>query len=209
MDSIQFDFWSKDYDEEVKHLCDENSYPFAGYNEMLNAIYDGIKKTNRTKVLDLGIGTGSLCSELYKSKVKITGVDFSKKMLQIAQEKMPDAKMIEADFSKQLPEEVTCNAYDVILMTYSIHHLDDDEKIKLIDKLLPLLSSKGQIIIGDICFFNEDTKVQSLSTYDNLDESEHYFTYDFMSSKLRKYCDLDYKKISHCAGILRITNSLK
>lgn len=49
------------------------------------------------KLLDLGIGTG-LCAELFhKAGLSIFGIDNSKEMLAISQQKMPDAYLINHD----------------------------------------------------------------------------------------------------------------
>jgi predicted TPR repeat methyltransferase len=49
------------------------------------------------EVLDLGVGTGAMSALLHRAGCRITGIDISQKMLDIAKAKMPDATLIRAD----------------------------------------------------------------------------------------------------------------
>ena len=49
-------------------------------------------------MLDLGFGTGTLTAKLYENGCTIWGQDFSRRMIEIAQEKMPDAHLYQGDF---------------------------------------------------------------------------------------------------------------
>lgn len=49
--------------------------------------------------------------------------------MQLAQEKMPDAKLYSGDFKQGLVEPLRAQRYDFILATYSLHHLTDAEKV--------------------------------------------------------------------------------
>lgn len=44
----------------------ENSYPFAGYENIISSIFDKVNKRTNSKILDIGVGTGNLSSRLYK-----------------------------------------------------------------------------------------------------------------------------------------------
>lgn len=58
LNSKGFDLWADDYDKSVG-LCDEaDDYPFAGYKEILNAIYGAVCDRGGASVLDIGFGTG-------------------------------------------------------------------------------------------------------------------------------------------------------
>ncbi len=45
-------------------------------------------------------------------------------------------------------EELRQNKYDAIIATYSLHHLTDEQKISLLEILLPLLNDGGSVYIG-------------------------------------------------------------
>lgn len=154
LDKKGFDLWANGYDKSVG-LCDEaDDYPFAGYKNMLNAVYNTVLTKNKASVLDIGFGTGTLTAKLYEQGCIITGVDFSSEMINIAREKMPGATLIQADFSKGLPGELSSSRFDFIVATYSLHHLTDAEKIPFITSLTRRLNPGGRVLIGDVAFQN-------------------------------------------------------
>jgi putative AdoMet-dependent methyltransferase len=109
-------------------------------------------KKKKSRVLDIGFGTGVLTSKLYENGHQIDGFDFSSKMIAIAKDKMPTANLFEWDISKGLPDYVKESKYDSIVNTYTLHHLSDEDKTLFIMSLLSLLAENGKIYIGDIAF---------------------------------------------------------
>lgn len=79
----------------------------------------------------IGFGTGILTTQLYNSGCNITGVDFSSSMIDIAKQKMLNAKLINCDFTKGLPSEIRNHHFNCIISTYAVHHLKDKEKVNL------------------------------------------------------------------------------
>ena len=105
LDKKGFDLWANDYEESVKRSDGEDSYPFAGYKNILNEIYRRILSGNCKDVLDIGFGTGVLAFGLYQKGLNVWEQDFSAEMLEIARKKMPRAVLCQKDFSKGLSEE--------------------------------------------------------------------------------------------------------
>ena len=101
-----FNLWSDNYDQTVQVSEENNLYPFAGYKKILNTIFNEVMQEENSKVLDIGFGTGVLTSKLYENGHQIDGVDFSSKMISIAQSKMPNANLYEWDISVGLPPEI-------------------------------------------------------------------------------------------------------
>lgn len=102
LNNTGFDLWADGYDKSVG-LSDENDrYPFAGYRAMMNALYQRVLAQSGRDVLDIGFGTGVLTSRLYEQGCQIYGQDFSARMIELAQAKMPDASSIRAIFPKAL-----------------------------------------------------------------------------------------------------------
>lgn len=197
-----FDLWADDYDKSVGLSDDENSYPFAGYKEVLNSIYNEVLALGCKNVLDIGFGTGTLTKRLYDRGLDIYGQDFSGEMIKIAQEKMPKAKFFAGDFTKDLVDFLKDNKYDAVIATYSLHHLTDEEKISFIKSLLTLLNPGGKILIGDVAFESrKDLETCKEKSKDYWDEEEFYFVYE----DLKKYFEgLTFEKYSFCAGVLTI-----
>jgi len=206
LDNKGFDMWANSYDKSVNLADENNEYPFAGYRNILNAIFNAVMKNSPAKVLDIGIGTGTLSTKLYENGNFITGVDFSKEMLEISKNKMPDARFFDFDFSDGLPSEINGEEFDFIVSTYAIHHIDDAMKIKFITSLLDRLESGGKIYIGDVSFLTKEELEKCKEDFaEDFDDEEFYFVFSDIESELQKNCKVQYHKFSHCAGILEIS----
>lgn len=198
-----FNLWADEYDKTVQLSEENNLYPFAGYKEILNVIFNEVMQKKNSEVLDIGFGTGVLTSKLYSNGHQIDGVDFSSKMIAIAQSVMPDANLIEWDISTGLPPEILGKKYDSIISTYTLHHLTDKEKIEFIANLRLLLKKDGKIFIGDISF--ETREKLNKCRQDNIeywDDDEFYFVYEEISSLLENECE--FYPVSHCGGVFII-----
>lgn len=200
LDKFGFDLWAEDYDKTVEISDSEDTYPFAGYKEVLAYIYNAVRTMRAKKVLDIGFGTAVLTKKLYDDGLEIYGQDFSKNMLEIAQKKMPKAKLYEGDFTKALDKNILNEKYDAIVATYSLHHIIDAEKKDFLMTLLSLLNDGGKILIGDVSFMDE-ASLESCKeeSRDYWDDDEHYPVYGFIKKDFPKAI---FEKISFCSGVL-------
>lgn len=202
LDNKGFDLWANDYDVSVGISDCDDTYPFAGYKKVLNEIYNCILANSAKNILDIGFGTGTLTTKLYEKGYNIFGQDFSYKMIELAKVKMPKANLFQGDFSKGLVNELKNKKYDAIVATYSLHHLEDEEKINFINELLLLLNKNGKIYIGDVAFeTKEGLENCRKQCGDGWDIEEIYFVYD----EIKKYFkNIEFIKFSHCAGVIKI-----
>lgn len=201
-----FDLWANEYDVTVQLSEESNQYPFAGYKQVLNIIFNEVMQKEHSKVLDIGFGTGVLTSKLYENGHHIDGLDFSAKMIAIAQSKMPLANLIEWDISNGLPDELKERQYDFIVSTYALHHLSDEDKISFIKDLIPLLADNGKILIGDIAFHTrEQLELCRQNSIDYWDEDEFYWVDVEINPLLINSCKLEFHSISHCGGVFVIS----
>lgn len=201
LDSKGFDLWSDGYDKSV-NLCEEsNDYPFAGYKDVLNTVYAAVMARGSAAVLDIGLGTGVLTKKLYDAGCSIYGVDFSEKMIAIAQEKMPNAVLVRHDFSEGVPEQFQNKLFDAILCTYAIHHLTDAQKYAFIAQLLDRLRPEGEMLIGDVAFETRDdlNKCKAACGEDGWDDDEFYVVFD---ETARHFKNAIFKKITFCSGVI-------
>ena len=206
-DNKDFDLWADGYDKSVNLSDDNNEYPFAGYKDLLNIIYNRVRGKDKGRILDIGIGTGTLSNKLYRDGYSIYGVDFSERMIEIAKEKMPSAQLYQYDFSKGLPSELDNIKFDYIISTYALHHLDDKEKVEFINKLTGYLNDDGEIIIGDIAFeTREKLETCKLRNGDGWDDEEYYIVYDEIKDKFETV-NISFIPIHHCAGILYLQDN--
>ncbi len=82
-------------------------------------------------------------------------------------------------FFKGLPKELENIQFDYIISTYAMHHLEDEDKIKLINKLEEYISRDGRIIIGDVAFQTRELLEQCKAKYENYwDDEEIYFVFN-------------------------------
>lgn len=103
------------------------------------------------KFLDLGAGTGLLTAFIISAfpNATVTLMDLSKKMLEKAMERFSSNKRINfliMDYShSQIP-----GGYDLIVSAMSIHHLVDDEKKFLYQRIFDALRFEGVFINADL-----------------------------------------------------------
>lgn len=198
-----FDLWAGQYDKTVQLSEENNQYPFAGYKEILNTIYNEIRERENSEVLDIGFGTGILASQLYENGHPIDGIDFSSEMIAIAKAKMPEANLLEWDITEGLPNELAGRKYDAIVSTYALHHLSDEQKVDFLKNLRPLLKAEGKIYIGDIAFQTRaDLEKCRKDSEGYWDESEHYFVYKEIKNSLENLFQFEFYPLSHCGGVI-------
>ena len=202
LNSNGFDVWADGYDESVRLADESDAYPFAGYATILKEIYGRVCASGAKAVLDIGFGTGTLAAKLYQQGCDVFGQDFSSRMIQLAQGKMPRAKLYQGDFSLGLVQALKQQRYDAIIATYALHHLTDEQKAAFFQELLPLLQDNGCIYVGDVAFATraqlEQCKAQA---GDDWDASEIYFVYDELK---QAFPQLRFEPVSHCAGLLTL-----
>lgn len=195
-----FDLWANNYDKSVSLSEDANKYPFAGYRDVLNTIYQVIRTGKGTRILDVGFGTGVLTQKLYQDGCSVWGIDFSAEMIAIAQKKMPGAVLLQHDFSQGLPSALTDSVFDFIVCTYAIHHLAETQKIALLRSLTEHLAPGGKILIGDVAFETavelEKCRVDSGDLWDS-DE-----LYPVAATLRAAFPAMQFQRISFCAGVL-------
>jgi len=207
LDSKGFDLWANGYDRQVCISDESNEYPFAGYKEILGLIYKMIMENKAKYILDIGFGTAVLTKKLYDDGCNISGIDFSKKMYEIAKAKMKDANLIIADFSNGLPKEVNDKVYNVAICTYAIHHLKSKQKIILIREVMEHLNGKGLFIIGDIMFESKKDMMQARERNANeWDEEEYYIVVDELKREINGIV-FEFNRITYCSGIIVMRNT--
>ncbi len=100
-------------------------------------------------ILDLGCGEGIFMGEIlsrYKN-VKITGVDFSDEMLQMAYERLADIDNARWTLHKSDVDEIDFNEeYDVVLVVSLVCHLSDPAKC--IENIYNALKPNGRVVIS-------------------------------------------------------------
>ena len=86
-------------------------------------VLDAVAPSRHDSILDAGCGTGRYCVAFAKAGSKVTGVDFSEKMLAVAREHLPAANFVQADIEHPLPFEDA--AFDKVNCAQTLKHLPD------------------------------------------------------------------------------------
>ncbi|MCP3926899.1 MAG: class I SAM-dependent methyltransferase [Desulfobacterales bacterium] len=129
------------------------------------------------EILDIGCGPGNNAKIIYEDDQthKITGLDLSSEMVAIAKKNVPDCEFIvqdirDIDLDKQ---------YDVVIASFCIVHLTDEETEKLIKSISKILKKNGTLYLS----FMEGEKSGLETT--SFSDGEIYFNY-YDPGKVRK-----------------------
>ena len=194
-----FNEWASAYDESVRESAQEESYPFAGYGKVLETIFQAASAGPGKKLLDVGFGTAALTHRFYSAGAEISGIDFSETMCEIAQRKMPKARLIQHDFSNGFPSVWKEERFDCIVCTYAIHHLTPEKQIRFLHELLAHLSDSGVLLIGDVAFETaQEREICRCTVGEEWDEEESYPAAEEWKTE---FPHLLFRKISFCAGV--------
>ncbi len=200
LNHLEFDLWADGYDKSVAVSEENDEYPFAGYGQILNTIYNHVLTNPGRQVLDIGFGTGTLTTKLYEQGCTIYGQDFSQRMIDLAQEKMPEAHLYQGDFTLGLANELMGRQYDAIIATYSLHHLSDTQKVRFFRDLLELLAPNGCIYVGDVAFrTREELEACRRRMAEKWDEDEIYFVFEELKEA---FPQLEFEPVTYCSGVL-------
>lgn len=199
-----FDLWADGYDRDVEETDAADAYPFAGYRAVLGRVYQAVRARVRAgSVLDIGCGTGTVLRRLHADGYHVTGLDFSQRMIALARERIPGAEFIRCDFARGLPDALAGRAFDAIISTYALHHLEEERHAAFIRMLVSRLSPGGILAVGDISFRTRaERDALADAEGEAWDGAEHYFAYDALSESLKM--PSGYEKLSVCAGVLTL-----
>ena len=100
-------------------------------------------------VLDIGCGQGRDAIFIAKLGHRVTGVDLSPHGIadleKRAQEEKLPIKGIVADICDFMPDET----YDIVLIDRTLHMLELEDRISVLQRLLGVVKNQGQVLIAD------------------------------------------------------------
>jgi len=102
-------------------------------------------------VLDYGCGTGLISNEIADNVNVIHAIDISSKMIEIAKKKADGSKIENIDYAHStiFDERYKRGSFDVILVFYILHLLEDTQKV--MQRINELLKPGGLIISATPC----------------------------------------------------------
>jgi cyclopropane fatty-acyl-phospholipid synthase-like methyltransferase len=108
-----------------------------------------------SEVLELGCGPGTAAMELSAGR-RYTGVDLSRVQLSIAQQRVPHAKLVRADFTTMIFAPAS---FDGVVAFYVFNHVPQEELAPTFARIFVWLRSGGRLML-------------SLGAWDNAGEIE-------------------------------------
>lgn len=106
------------------------------------------------EAVDLGAGTGFITVALAERVRSVVAVDLVADMLEIAlheaeKRALNNVTTITEDFSRV---ELGSASVDLVVSSYALHHLTDDDKVVVVERAHSWLRPGGRIVIADMMF---------------------------------------------------------
>jgi ubiquinone/menaquinone biosynthesis C-methylase UbiE len=106
------------------------------------------------RVLDIGCGTGLLALACARRQARVTGIDSSPAMLEVARQKVREAGLADAVIllemsAMDLDEKLEAGSFDAIVSSLMFSELSEDEQRFVLRQCYRLLVDGGRLIIGD------------------------------------------------------------
>jgi len=118
----------------------------GGSNSRRRFLDEVVRSRPSMKVLDVGCGPGSLFP--YLAETRYTGIDLNPQSIEHARRLYGDrGRFLVGDVARGLPDD--CVAFDLIIVSALLHHLDDAQAQTLFSRLAGLLKPDGRIVTID------------------------------------------------------------
>jgi putative AdoMet-dependent methyltransferase len=200
----EFDEWAESYDHSIHMLT---SFPFDGYERVLQTIVELTRSQPGQAILDMGTGTANLAVLFDQLGCDLWCTDFAPLMLEKARQKLPQAHFALHNLRAawpSVPSEFD-RRFDGIVSAYVFHHFELEKKVSLCRELVSQrLVPGGRLVIGDLSFPSlaaKETFSQKILDW----EEECYWLADESIAALRKAgLRVEYRQISSCAGVYQI-----
>ncbi len=143
---------TKEFDTNIRQLL-----PY--YDEMLSAIALCVGSDSK-RILELGCGTGELTLQVLQQcpNAEVVAIDYSPRMINVIQEKLEfhgyqeKVQLRQLDFgawaNEQTGHDIGGN-FDAVISSLAIHHLSDEMKGKLFQKIARSLKPNGRFWNAD------------------------------------------------------------
>jgi ubiquinone/menaquinone biosynthesis C-methylase UbiE len=166
------------------------------FREVLDRVQPKLDLTSFSTILDVGCGTGALCSVLSQKGLEVTGVEPAEKMLAIAKLKTKgqDITLLQANVLEGLPFEK--NAFDIAIASYVAHGLEPSERKRLYKEM-------GRVAKEYVVIYDYNQKRSALTSFVEWAERGDYFRFIRNAEKEMKGCVTELKA---CFSEVRVIN---
>ena len=117
------------------------------YREIVRHAARELNLIGNESILDVGCGTGALCSVFHEAGFSVTGVDPAQNMLAVAkrQPENENIRFLQANALEQLP--FADKSFDLSIASYVAHGLQKSERMKLYAEMRRI--TKEKVILFD------------------------------------------------------------
>jgi ubiquinone/menaquinone biosynthesis C-methylase UbiE len=138
LSNIEFSKDAADYDQSKRYDSLRETYP---------AIVTEAVSSPFAAILDIGCGTGALLRMIQEKRkdARLSGVDLSEKMIQVAKGKLGKKADLRVSDSEKLP--FPNGAFDLVMCTYSFHHYPNPGAV--LSEVRRVLAPSGRLILVD------------------------------------------------------------
>jgi len=198
----EFDEWAESYDTDVLTY---GTFPFAGYQQVLDAVVHMADAEAGMSILDLGVGTGNLALRFSARGCRLWCTDYSASMLEKARSKLADAHLILHDLREPFPPELN-RRFHRIVSAYTFHHFELEQKVALTARLArEHVVDGGSVILADISFPAAETmRAFAASIGDHWNEEPYWLADEALPALRQAGLNAEYQQISPCAGVFRV-----
>lgn len=122
------------------------------YDEMIQALVNAIPEKENLRILDLGCGTGNITQKVKERfpDAKITCLDISDKMIEVAKEKLAEYDNIEFVLGDFTIVDII-DDYDAIISSLALHHIkDENDKRAMYQCIYDSLKQDGVFYNADV-----------------------------------------------------------
>ena len=102
-------------------------------------------------VLDIGCGTGTQCGDIADKVKQVTGIDISRKLLAIAQQRMAERKLYNVEFlqTSLFDARFQPGGFDMVMAFHVLHFFEDIDAVFM--RIHDLLKPNGLFISESAC----------------------------------------------------------
>lgn len=130
------------YDKIAEEYAEARRSMGRGDKKYLGLLLERLPEGSR--VLDLGCGSGVPIAKLLVEHYEVTGVDISRRQIQLARERVPEANFFAGDMTEiSLPDE----AFDAIISLTAIIHVPREEHADLFKRMHRMLKEGGLVLL--------------------------------------------------------------
>lgn len=129
-----------DYNDIAEEYCEE-FFEDTSDNKYIDMFLASLKGK---KVLDVGCGNGKDCLYIAKKGFDVNGIDFSKGMLKLAKEKVPNGKF---EFMDMTNISYSDDTYDGIISNCSLFHIPVEELPQTLLGFKRILKPNGKLLL--------------------------------------------------------------